>query len=141
MAHDVRHATDTGLPLNPPRVPLTLRDHVALADYPDLLPCNVVSKNRQGQLVQVRRGVAVDAWRLLLLEPDAARPGFACLRFIADLNFVAVAADAHNSRALVVSVASASADAAEVFSGRFIFDDTIRCVAQRQVGVVFRSLS
>ncbi len=56
---------------------------------------------------------------------------FVC-RLIADLNFVTVSADAANTRALVVAVSSSSLDT-EVFSGKFIFDDTIRCVAGRQV--------
>ncbi len=57
---------------------------------------------------------------------------FLLCRLIADLNFVTVSADAANSRALIVSVLSSSGES-EMFSGRFIFDDTIRCVAGRQV--------
>ena len=51
---DIKHQTDRELPLQQPTVPLALRDQVLLSDFVDIIACNVISKNRQGQLVQVK---------------------------------------------------------------------------------------
>ena len=101
--------------------------------------------------------MVVDRWRLVLIEPDNKRLGYGVVRlvllfcergvgkmfyfifvhrFLADLSTVLVDPDANNTRALVVRITSPGGNV-EVFSGRFVYDDHIRCVAARQVIFVF----
>lgn len=88
----------------------------------------------------------VDSWRLSLLEAQTDKPGYGFVRFVADLNNVIACPETHNTRALSIvirqpsPVVSRSASAAGkkqtghqvIFSGRFVFDDHIRCVAALQ---------
>lgn len=56
---DIKQENECNLPLREPTVPLSLRDHAQLEMYPDIIACNVISKNRQAQVVQVRAGTAL----------------------------------------------------------------------------------
>jgi hypothetical protein len=79
-ALDAHHLPEKHLPLQQPQVALALRDSVSIATYADIIACNVVSKNRQGQLLQVRRFLVVDPWRLILIEPDSSHLGMGIVR-------------------------------------------------------------
>lgn len=88
----------------------------------------------------------VDPWRLCLLEAQTDKPGYGLVRFVADLNNVIACPESHNTRALAIVIRQPSpviprgAAAAGkkqtahqvIFSGRFVFDDHIRCVAALQ---------
>lgn len=134
---DLVEQKDTLLPLRQPAVSISPRDSLDL-NGSDLIVCNVVSKGRTGQMIQVRRFLMVDRWRLVLIENDNRKQGWGIVRFVADLNNVFVVSQAFHTRSLQISIIqptsaySASTKPLTVFSGRFIFDDHIRCVTARQ---------
>jgi protein CLEC16A len=134
---DLVEQKDTLLPLRQPAVPIQPKDSLDL-NGSDLIVCNVVSKGRTGQMIQVRRFLMVDRWRLVLIENDNRKQGWGIVRFVADLNNVFVVSQAFHTRSLQISIIqppsayTVSQSPNTVFSGRFIFDDHIRCVTARQ---------
>jgi hypothetical protein len=134
---DLVEQKDTLLPLRQPSVSIQPKDSLDL-NGSDLIVCNVVSKGRTGQMIQVRRFLMVDRWRLVLIENDNRKPGWGIVRFVADLNNVFVVSQAFHTRSLQISIIqppsayNVSQSPLTVFSGRFIFDDHIRCVTARQ---------
>eukprot|EP00041_Stephanoeca_diplocostata_P016367 m.322018 g.322018 ORF g.322018 m.322018 type:complete len:992 (+) comp20344_c1_seq1:243-3218(+) len=130
------------LPLRQPPKAIAVRDAIDMT-VGDLIACTVVSRGKNRQLVQVRRYLYVDEWRLVLVEPSTTQPGQGTIRFIADLNYVLACPETHNTRALQLVIrqpvyrpmARTALDHREhhvVFSGRLVFDNHIRCVAAQQ---------
>mmetsp|Transcript_35893 Transcript_35893/g.94082 ORF Transcript_35893/g.94082 Transcript_35893/m.94082 type:complete len:868 (-) Transcript_35893:55-2658(-) len=142
----VNREDEKQLPLRQPQSSLALRDLVDMSMVTDLIHCTVVSRTGKAkQLVQVRRFMMVDSWRLCLLEAQTAKPGYGLVRFVCDLNHVIACPETHNTRALAIVIrvpnatiprGAAAAQKASahtvIFSGRFVFDDHIRCVAAQQ---------
>lgn len=134
----VNRSTETVLPLMQPEVSIAVRDALDLNNN-DLTACNVISRGKNKQLMQVRRFMMVDRWRLVLMESSATELGWGIVRFIANLNEVVVCPESHNTRALQVVIRERNRPVGNVkpghtvlFSGRFVFDDHIRCVAALQ---------
>jgi hypothetical protein len=116
---------ETLLPLRQPAVPIAPKDSLDL-NGSDLIVCNVVSKGRTGQMIQVKRFLMVDRWRLVLIENDNMKSGWGIVRFVADLNNVFVVSQAFHTRSLQVSIIqppsaySSNPKPTTVFSGRSI---------------------
>lgn len=104
---DVVQQKETLLPLRQPTVSVSLRDSLDLNNS-DLIACNVISKARTGQTLQVRRFLMVDRWRLVLMEPDNTKPGWGIVRFVADLNNVFVVSQPYHTRALQIAITQRS---------------------------------
>eukprot|EP00039_Didymoeca_costata_P006071 m.87280 g.87280 ORF g.87280 m.87280 type:complete len:954 (+) comp13100_c0_seq1:313-3174(+) len=136
---DLVQHTDPFLPLRAPPDKLSLNDSINLSEGPNLFSCLVVSKGRSGAVIQVRRVLLIDAWRLALLEPDNEKPGWATVRFVEDLANVENMSQGSNSRSLNVSIThpptsnNPSAKRIPVFFGKFTFDNNIHCLTARQI--------
>ena len=134
FVNELENIEESELPIRRPHNSLSLKDSLSL-NGSDLIACNVLSKNRHGQMLQVRRFLMVDKWRLVLLEPDNHNLGSGIVRFVASLCNVSVKLQPSNTKALDVTIYKTPASHGEQlpqFTGRFVFDDHIRAVAARQ---------
>lgn len=134
----ISRQVETTLPLRQPPIAISVRDNLDLNNS-DLIGCNVISRGKNKQLLQVRRFMMVDRWRLVLMEPSTTNLGWGIVRFLANLNHVVACPESHNTRALQVVIRQRSRGPGGIkpthtvmFSGRFVFDDHIRCVAALQ---------
>eukprot|EP00038_Savillea_parva_P014805 m.12143 g.12143 ORF g.12143 m.12143 type:complete len:956 (-) comp2913_c0_seq1:150-3017(-) len=143
----VNRRAEKDLPLRQPTTQLHVRDSIDMTTVRELIACTVVSRaGKSKQLIQARRFMMIDGYRLSLLEAQTDKPGFGLVRFVHDLNQVIACPETHNTRALSVVIRTPSTASARggtggaratpahtvVFSGRFVFDDHIRCVAAQQ---------
>ena len=95
--NDVNASEERDLPLDAPEVDVSLRDSIPLGGAmpsclrpqaqgclelePDIIACNVVTKNRSGRPVRQRLFLSVDPWRLKLLEPSSQNPNHGIVRY------------------------------------------------------------
>ena len=77
-----RRQVETTLPLRQPPIAISVRDNLDLNNS-DLIACNVISRGKNKQLLQVRRFMMVDRWRLVLMEPSTTNLGWGIVRFLA----------------------------------------------------------
>ncbi|CAG2208675.1 CLEC16A [Mytilus edulis] len=98
----------------------------------DLIACTVVTKERKME----RRFLVIDSIQLILVEPDTKRLGWGVVRFAGFLQDVEVTGDKDDSRSLHITIhkppSSQHARPLPLLSGRFVFDDHIRCMAAKQ---------
>lgn len=109
----------------------------------DLIGCTVARAEEERK---ERRFLVIDKQQFLLVKPDNRRLGWGIATFVGYLQDVEVVGDKEDSRSLHVTVHRASSAAPSkpfsvqdsparsrpLLSGRFIFDDHIRCMAAKQ---------
>ena len=99
----------------------------------DLIACTVVTKESRKM---ERRFLVIDSIQLILVEPDTKRLGWGVVRFAGFLQDVEVTGDKDDSRSLHITIhkppSSQHARPLPLLSGRFVFDDHIRCMAAKQ---------
>ncbi|XP_052071618.1 protein CLEC16A-like isoform X2 [Mytilus californianus] len=123
--------TESQLPLTKEDSCIKVSDILDLNNS-DLIACTVVTKERKME----RRFLVIDSIQLILVEPDTKRLGWGVVRFAGFLQDVEVTGDKDDSRSLHITIhkppSSQHARPLPLLSGRFVFDDHIRCMAAKQ---------
>ncbi|XP_052071619.1 protein CLEC16A-like isoform X3 [Mytilus californianus] len=124
--------TESQLPLTKEDSCIKVSDILDLNNS-DLIACTVVTKESRKM---ERRFLVIDSIQLILVEPDTKRLGWGVVRFAGFLQDVEVTGDKDDSRSLHITIhkppSSQHARPLPLLSGRFVFDDHIRCMAAKQ---------
>lgn len=99
-------------------------------DNSDLIACTVILKDG----TKYRRFVVIEALQLILVEPDSKRLGWGVAKLVGFLQDVEVSGDKDDSRCLHITIhrGGATTNRQPILSGKFVFDDHIRCMAAKQ---------
>ncbi len=82
---------------------------------------------------KLRRFLVVDSFQLILVEPSNKRMGWGVVKFVGFLQDLEVQPDLNDSKSLQITVKSSPIKKSPVVMvAKFVFDDSIRCMAAKQ---------
>ncbi|KAK6187791.1 hypothetical protein SNE40_005737 [Patella caerulea] len=134
LSFTLLNESDVSLPLTKDEACVKINDVLDLNNS-DLIACTILLKDSRRQ---ERRFLVIDPLQLILVEPDTKRLGWGVVRFVGFLQDIEVTGDKDDSRSLQIVVHKPSTSktihsrSLSLLTGRFIFDDHIRCMAAKQ---------